>query len=109
MPNSPCPAHVAVPGGMAVKGRSAFNTPVGWYTSCLLTLNFSALQLHTACLPALGQLLPGMAGMVICADGCKGCCLSANDVGGQKVQASVAYAVEIKSRLGCLGFFFLVQ
>lgn len=68
MPNAPRPAHVAVPGGMAVKGRSVFHSLMGGYRSCLLTLNFSALELLTAYLPTLGQLPSETAGTVICTD-----------------------------------------
>lgn len=65
---TPRPAHVAVPGGMAVKGRFGFDSLMGGYANCLLALGFSALQLLTACLPALGQLPSEMARTVVCMD-----------------------------------------
>lgn len=68
MPNASRPARVAVPGGVAVKGRFVFNSLMGGYASRLLTLGFSVLQLLTACLPALGQLPSEMAGTVVCMD-----------------------------------------
>lgn len=62
------PARVAVPGGMAVKWKFVLDSLMGGDTSCLLILGFSAFQLLTACLAALGQVPSDTNGTVVCMD-----------------------------------------
>lgn len=85
----PCPAHVAVSVELAVNGRFVFDSLLGGYTSCLLTLGFHAGLLWTSS----HQRWTGQCSawtFSLAQDGHKICCFSAIDVEGQKVKASIA-------------------